>query len=61
MFEILQYNEIILQTFRIDESTALAITYGCLVAAFFIAVASRFDDWWWRRWKFKVKMMLQDF
>jgi hypothetical protein len=61
MFEVLQYKEIILQISRIDETTSLAITYGCLVAAFCIAVASRFDDWWWRRWKFKVKMMLHDF
>ena len=61
MLEVLKYSEIILQTYPVDETTSLAIAYGCLVGAYFIKVARRFDDWWWRRWKFKMTMRLYGF
>ena len=42
-----------LESFQFDETTSLAITYGCLIGAVFIQIYGRLDGW--SRWKFKVK------
>lgn len=42
-----------LEGFQFDETTSLAITFGCLAGAGFLQIYSRLQGW--RRWKYRVK------
>ena len=47
-----------LQFFQFDESTALALTFGCLIGALFLQVICRRDHWRW--WKLKMKIRIRE-